>query len=128
MTDPISDYLTRIRNASQALKRDVEIPHSKAKESLSRILKDEGYIQDYEVLGEKKKTIKLKLKFAARKSAITGLKRVSKPGIRTYVGSDAIPRVLGGLGVAVISTSRGLMPGHSARKNNLGGEVVCYVW
>ncbi len=128
MTDPISDFLTRIRNASRALLPVVEMPHSRTKEGIARILVREGYIADCAVEGSKLKKLKLKLKFNGRKGVIEGLRRVSRPGLRQYVGVDKIPRVLGGLGVAVMSTPRGLMTGSEARKQNLGGEVLCYVW
>lgn len=128
MTDPISDMLTRIRNANRALLPGVEIPHSKIKESLASILKKEGYINDFAVEGKTAKTIKLKLKYQGKKSIIEGLRRVSSPGLRRYVGSTDIPRVRGGLGVAVLSTSEGVMTGVQARKKNIGGELLCYVW
>jgi small subunit ribosomal protein S8 len=129
MIDPISDMLTRIRNASRALLPTVEMPHSRIKESIAQILKKEGYIADVAVDGKAaKKTIKLKLKYEGKKNVIEGLKRVSSPGLRRYVGSTEIPRVLGGLGVAVVSTSEGLMTGTQAKKKNLGGELLCYVW
>jgi small subunit ribosomal protein S8 len=128
MTDPISDMLTRIRNANQALLPTVALPHSKMKESIAGILKKEGYIGDFAVEGKLPKTIKLKLKYQGKKSVIEGLKRVSSPGLRRYVGSKEIPRVRGGLGVAVISTSEGLMTDMQARKKNIGGELLCYVW
>lgn len=128
MTDPISDFLTRIRNASRALLPVVEVPHSRTKEGIARILVREGYIADCLVEGSKLRKLKLKLKFSGRKGVIEGLRRISRPGLRRYVGVDKIPRVLGGLGVAVISTPRGLMTGVEARKQNLGGEVLCYVW
>ena len=129
MIDPISDMLTRIRNASRALLPTVELPHSRIKESIANILKKEGYIADVAVDGKApKKTIKLKLKYEGKKNVIEGLKRVSSPGLRRYVGSTEIPRVLGGLGVAVVSTSEGLMTGPQAKKKNLGGELLCYVW
>ncbi len=128
MTDPISDMLTRIRNASRALLKTVEIPHSNMKESIGNILKQEGYVADCAVAGEKKKTIKLDLKYTGRKGVIAGLKRVSRPGLRRYVKSGEIPRVLGGLGVAIVSTPKGLMTDAEARRQNLGGELVCYVW
>lgn len=120
--------LTRIRNAQRALLPSVEIPHSKMKESIANILKKEGYVADVAVDGKALKTIKLKLKYQGKKSVIEGLQRVSRPGLRNYVGSTEIPRVRGGLGVAVVSTSEGLMSGTQARKKNLGGELVCYVW
>jgi small subunit ribosomal protein S8 len=128
MTDPISDMLTRIRNASQALLPAANIPHSRMKESIAGILKKEGYIADFSVEGTIPKTIKLKLKYQGKKGVIEGLRRVSKPGLRNYVGATEIPRVRGGLGTAIVSTSQGLMSGQQARKNNLGGELLCYIW
>ena len=128
MIDPISDMLARIRNAGQALRPQLELPHSRLKESVARILKREGYIADWAVQGKAIKTLKLNLKFEGKKSAIEGLKRVSKPGLRHYVGAREIPRVLGGMGVAILSTPRGVMTGIDARKQNLGGEVLCYIW
>lgn len=128
MNDPISDLLTRIRNANRALLPAVELPHSKMKESIAGILKREGYIADFAVEGKVPRTIKIRLKYQGKKSIIEGLRRISTPGLRRYVGSTDIPRVRGGLGVAVISTSEGLMTGTQARKKNLGGELICYVW
>ena len=128
MTDPISDMLTRIRNAGQALRPVVEVPHSRIKESIAHILKKEGYVADVALEAKPGGTIQIKLKYQGKKTVIEGLRRVSKPGLRHYVGATGIPRVRGGLGVAVISTSEGLMTGTEARKKNLGGEVVCYVW
>jgi small subunit ribosomal protein S8 len=128
MNDPISDMLTRIRNANHALLPQVNVPHSKLKESIAGILKREGYIQDFAVEGQLPKNLKLKLKYQGKKSVIEGLRRVSTPGLRRYVGSTDIPRVRGGLGVAVLSTSEGLMTGNQARKKNLGGELLCFVW
>ena len=128
MTDPISDMLARIRNASLALVPEVEVSHSRIKESIASILKKEGYIADCHVEGKTAKKIKLKLKFQGRKGIIAGLKRVSKPGLRRYVGATEIPRVLGGMGTAIVSTSRGVMTGVQARKQSLGGELLCYVW
>jgi small subunit ribosomal protein S8 len=128
MNDPISDMLTRIRNANRALLPLVNVPHSKLKESLAGILKREGYIQDFAVEGQLPKSIKLKLKYQGKKSVIEGLRRISTPGLRRYVGSTDIPRVRGGLGVAVLSTSEGVMTGNQARKKNIGGELLCYVW
>ena len=128
MTDPISDMLARIRNANRALLPGVEVPHSKIKESIASILKKEGYINDFAVEGKIPKTIKVKLKYQGKKSIIEGLRRVSSPGLRRYVGSTDIPRVRGGLGVAVLSTSEGVMTGVQARKKNIGGELLCYVW
>ena len=128
MTDPIADMLSRIRNASMALLPSVGIPHSKMKESLARVLVKEGYVSGMAVDGDKLKTMTLKLKYVGRRGVIEGIRRISRPGLRNYVGSTEIPRVRGGLGVAVISTPEGVMSGHEARRKNLGGEVVCYVW
>jgi small subunit ribosomal protein S8 len=128
MNDPISDMLTRIRNANRALLPNVELPHSRIKESIAGILKREGYIADFTVEGKLPRTIKLKLKYQGKKSIIEGLRRVSTPGLRRYVGATKIPRVRGGLGVAVLSTSEGLVTDVQARKRNLGGELICYVW
>jgi small subunit ribosomal protein S8 len=128
MNDPISDMLSRIRNASRALLPVVEMPHSKMKESIAAILKREGYVVDYSVEGKTMRTLKIKLKYQGKKSVIEGLRRVSSPGLRRYVGATEIPRVRGGLGVAVVSTSEGLMTGNQARKKNLGGELLCNIW
>jgi small subunit ribosomal protein S8 len=128
MTDPISDMLTRIRNAGRALLPTVEMPHSRMKESLANILKQEGYVADVTVEAGMPKTMKLKLKYNGKKSVIEGLRRISKPGLRHYVGAAKIPRVLGGMGVAVISTPEGVMTGVQAKKKNLGGELLCYIW
>lgn len=128
MTDPISDMLTRIRNAHAALLPAVDVPHSKIKENIVGILKREGYINDFSVEGKAAKTLKLKLKYSGRKGVIEGLRRISTPGLRHYVGATEMPRVRGGLGVAIVSTSQGVMTGHEARKKNVGGELLCYVW
>ena len=129
MTDPIADMLTRIRNAHRALLPNVELPHSKLKESIAVILKKEGYIADYGTDGEpKKKNLKLKLKYQGKKGVIEGLRRASSPGLRRYVGATEIPRVRGGLGITIISTSQGVMSGTQARKSSLGGELLCFVW
>lgn len=128
MTDPISDMLTRIRNASLALLPVVELPHSKMKESIAKILKKEGYVSEVGVEGKVKKTIKMKLKYEGRKGVIEGLRRVSTPGLRRYTGSTEISRVRGGLGVSIVSTSEGVMTGNDARKKNIGGELLCYIW
>src|SRR5947207_7609500 len=117
MTDPISDMLTRIRNAHRALLPALDLPHSKVKESIAGILKKEGYIADFGVEGQVKKTLRLKLKYQGKKAVIEGIKRVSSPGLRRYVGSTEIPRVRAGLGTAIISTSQGVMSGTQARKN-----------
>jgi|SRR5580658_3743445 small subunit ribosomal protein S8 len=128
MTDTISDMLTRIRNAGRVQLPTVEMPHSKMKESIANILKKEGYVGEVSVEGKMPKKIKLKLKYDGKKNVIEGLRRVSTPGLRRYVGSTEIPRVRNGLGISVVSTSQGVMTGTQARKNNLGGELICYVW
>jgi small subunit ribosomal protein S8 len=128
MTDTISDMLTRIRNASRVLLPTVEMPHSRMKESIAHILKKEGYVAEVAVEQKPAKRIRLKLKYEGKKSVIEGLKRVSSPGLRRYVGATEIPRVRGGLGISVVSTSQGVMTGAQARKNNLGGELLCFVW
>ena len=128
MSDPISDMLTRIRNGGRALLPAVEMPHSRIKESVARILKSEGYVNDVAVEGDSKKKIKIRLKYEGKKSVIEGLRRISKPGLRKYVGATEIPRVRGGLGVAILSTSEGLLTDSQARRKNLGGEILCQIW
>lgn len=132
MTDPIADMLTRIRNANTAMHEDVSMPSSKQKLALANILLSEGYISGFEVAPSTKgpgDVLTVKMKYSAdRRRTIAGLKRVSTPGLRIYRKSTAVPRVLGGLGVAVLSTSQGLMTDREARKRNVGGEVLCYVW
>jgi small subunit ribosomal protein S8 len=128
MSDPISDMLTRIRNASRALLPAVELPHSRMKESLAKILKSEGYVAEVSVDGKTIKKLKIHLKYQGKKNVIEGLKRISKPGLRKYVGATEIPRVLGGLGVSIVSTSEGVMTGTQAKKKNLGGELLCQIW
>ncbi len=129
MTDTISDMLTRIRNASRVQLPTVELPHSRMKESIAHILKKEGYIAEVAVEPHKpSKKIRLKLKYEGKKSVIEGLKRVSTPGLRRYVGATEIPRVRNGLGISVVSTSQGVMTGTQARQSNLGGELLCFVW
>ena len=120
--------LTRIRNANQALIPEIEMGHSKMKESIARILKKEGYVNDFSIEGKTLKKLKLKLKYQGRKGIIEGLRRVSTPGLRRYVAATEIPRVLGGMGVAIVSTPRGVMTGLDARKANVGGELLCFVW
>lgn len=127
-SDPISDMLTRIRNGGRAKLPIVEIPHSKLKESLAHLLKKEGYVSEVAVEGEKIKKIKVRLKYDDRRPVIEGLRRISSPGLRNYTGASEIPRVRAGLGIAVLSTSQGIMSGREARKANLGGELLCYVW
>jgi small subunit ribosomal protein S8 len=128
MTDPIADMLTRIRNANQALLSDVELSHSKLKESIAQLLKREGYIADCAVEGKAIKKLKLKLKYQGRRGVIAGLRRASTPGLRRYVSATEIPRVLGGMGTVIMSTPKGVMTGFEAKKQNVGGELVCYVW
>jgi len=132
MTDPIADMLTRIRNANSAMFDSVSMPGSKVKESLAKILEREGYIEGFDIRaadGRPGTTLEIRLKYSVdRKRSIMGIKRVSKPGLRIYKQADQIPKVLGGVGVAVVSTSRGLMTDREARKNGVGGEVLCYVW
>ncbi len=128
MTDPIADMLTRIRNAGRALLPTVEIPHSRLKEGIARVLRQEGYIADFAVAGDPVKTLRLRLKYAGKRPVIEGLRRMSKPGRRHYVGVTEIPRVLGGMGIAVLSTSEGIMTGEEARRKKLGGELLCLVW
>jgi small subunit ribosomal protein S8 len=132
MTDPIADMLTRIRNANTAMHDDVRMPSSKQKVALAVILLREGYIDSYEVSDHPEghsKVLTVKMKYTPdRARTISGLRRVSKPGLRQYVRADSVPRVLGGLGVAVLSTSLGLMTDREARKRNVGGEVLCHVW
>jgi small subunit ribosomal protein S8 len=128
MSDPISDLLTRIRNAGRALLPAIELPHSRIKESVANILKQQGYVTDVAVDGKPLKKLKIRLKYDGKKPVIEGLKRVSKPGLRKYVGATKIPRVRGGLGVAIVSTSEGVMTDVQARKKNLGGELLCYIW
>ncbi len=128
MSDPISDMLTRIRNAGRALLPAIELPHSRIKENVANILKQSGYVTDVAVDGKPLKKLKIKLKYDGKKNVIEGLKRISKPGLRKYVGATKIPRVRGGLGVAILSTSEGVMTDVQARKKNLGGELLCYIW
>ena len=130
VTDTIADMLTRIRNANQMRYQEVSVPASNLKVSLAKILKDEGFIEDYKVVNDNVQgTIELTLKYGQNKErVITGLKRISKPGLRVYVKSDEVPKVLNGLGIAIISTSKGIMTDKQARQNNLGGEVLAYIW
>lgn len=130
MTDPIADMLTRIRNANVMRYKEVEVPASKIKVEIARILKEEGFISDYKIKKNNvQNIISLNLKYGQNKErVITGLKRISKPGLRVYVSVDKLPRVLNGLGIAIISTSKGLMTDKEARKEALGGEVLAYIW
>ena len=130
MTDPISDFLTRVRNAIEGRKTQIELPYSRLKHRLADVLKDEGYLITVAEGGEdKKRTLVVGIRWDNQnRAAITTIRRVSKPGQRTYVGADAVPKVRGGLGVAIISTSKGLMSDRAARKARMGGEVLCEIW
>ena len=128
MSDPISNMLTSIRNAGAASLPEVFIPHSKMKESIAHVLKREGYVAEVAVEGKPLKKIKIKLKYTGRKPVIEGIRRVSTPGLRRYSGALDVPRVRGGLGVSILSTSEGIMTAMQARKKNVGGEVICEVW
>jgi len=130
ITDPIADFLTRIRNGALAKHPRVEMPSSKMKVEIARILKEEGYLANFKVVEEKgKKTLRVFLRYTPdRRSVITDLRRVSKPGSRRYVGKFGIKPVVGGMGIAIVSTPRGLMTGHTARKEGVGGELLCEVW
>lgn len=130
MTDPIADMLTRIRNGNMVGHEKVDIPGSNIKRAIAEILKEEGYIRDAEFIPDNKQgTIRVHLKYGQNNQRIiTGLKRISKPGLRVYASAEELPRVLGGLGIAIVSTSHGLMTDRKARQNKVGGEVICYVW
>ena len=130
MTDPIADMLTRIRNANTVGHETVEIPASKMKKSIAEILKAEGFIADYEVIDDDKQgIIKVTMKYGANKEkVITGIKKISKPGMKVYAKANEVPKVLGGLGLAILSTSKGIVSDKEARKFGVGGEVICYVW
>ncbi|MHB0914630.1 MAG: 30S ribosomal protein S8 [Thermoleophilia bacterium] len=129
VTDPIADMLTRIRNANTAHKSSVEMPASKMKMEIAKLLKDEGYILEYELTrGESFDSIVVDLKYSNKQNVISGIKRVSKPGRRVYARKDSMPKVLGGLGTAILSTSKGIMTGRDAEKQGIGGEVICFVW
>ena len=129
ITDPIADMLTRIRNANSARHDTVDVPASNMKKSIAQILLDEGYIKSYQIVDDGTQgVIHINLKYNGKDKVITGLRRVSKPGLRVYVGADELPRVLRGLGIAIVSTSKGVMTDRQARKENVGGEVLAYVW
>ena len=129
MTDPIADMLTRIRNANQMRYAEVEVPASKMKEEIARILKEGGYIADYKIeKGDVQNNIVLNLKYDKKTRVITGIKRISKPGLRVYAKASEMPQVLNGLGIAIVSTSKGVMTGKDAKAKSLGGEVLAYVW
>ena len=129
ITDPIADMLTRIRNANSARHDTVDVPASNMKKSIAQILLDEGYIKSYQIVDDGTQgVIHITLKYNGRDKVITGLRRVSKPGLRVYVGADELPRVLRGLGIAIVSTSKGVMTDKAARANHVGGEVLAFVW
>lgn len=129
VTDTIADMLTRIRNANQMRYEEVTVPASNIKKEIARILKEEGFIKDYKIVSDDAQgTIVLTLKYNKKDRVITGLKRISKPGLRVYAKNDEIPKVLNGLGIAIISTSKGIMTDKEARKENIGGEVLAYIW
>ncbi len=128
MQDPISDMLTRLRNGSMSKQKQVSMPSSIMKASIAKVLKDEGYIADYVVEGDVKKVLTIKMKYFNRQSVIEDLARVSKPSCRLYCGSQNIPSVKDGMGIAILSTSRGVLSGKEAEKLNVGGEILCYVW
>ena len=129
MTDPIADMLTRIRNALVVKHEEVDIPASNMKKEIARILLAEGYINGYELTGDNNETLRVSLKYGPKgEKVISGLKRISKPGLRIYAGRDELPKVLGGLGIAIISAPKGVMTDKEARKNNHGGEILAYVW
>ncbi|MCF8242191.1 MAG: 30S ribosomal protein S8 [Melioribacteraceae bacterium] len=128
-TDPIADFLTRIRNAVGAKKKFVDIPSSNMKAGMAELLKQTKFIRDYNVIEDSKQNIlRIHLQYLNGQSSITGIKKISTPGLRNYVNKDQLPRVLNGLGIAIISTSKGLMTDHQARKEQVGGEVVCHIW
>jgi small subunit ribosomal protein S8 len=130
ITDSIGDMLTRIRNANSALKPDVLMPYSRLKAEIAKVLKRQGYIADFyaEKLENGRQILKIQLKIIGKERAIVGIKRISRPGLRRYVGSQDVPRVLGGMGISILTTSRGIMTGHEAKKANVGGELLAYVW
>ncbi len=130
VTDSIGDMLTRIRNANTALKADVLVPYSRLKAEIAKVLKREGYIADFyaEKLENGRQVLKIQLKLIGKERAIVGIKRISRPGLRRYVGSQDVPRVLGGMGISILTTSRGIMTGHEAKKARVGGELLAYVW
>jgi len=129
VSDPIADMLTRIRNATRARHEEVVVPASKSKLAIARILKDEGFIDDFSEYQEgPRNLVKIRLRYVGKVPVVSGLKRVSKPGLRVYAAKTEIPRVLGGLGVVIVSTSQGIMTGTEARKGQLGGEILAYVW
>jgi small subunit ribosomal protein S8 len=129
ISDPIADMLTRIRNAQQARHESVNVPSSRIKADIARVLKSEGFIRDYEMPKEEERDIKIQLRYSGKRDpVVTGLKRISKPGLRVYAKSKDMPRILGGLGIAIVSTPQGVMTAAEAKRANVGGEILCYVW
>lgn len=129
VTDPIADFLTRVRNAVKARKKFVDIPASNTKTKMAEIMKDSNFIRDYNIIEDNKQNIlRVHLKYVDGNPSISGLKKISTPGLRSYVGKDDIPRVFNGLGIAVISTSKGLLTDNQARQESIGGEVICHIW
>ena len=129
LTDPIADFLTQLRNAVRAGKAEMTCPYSRLKSDIAHIFKDEGYVRGAELVrNEGKSWLRVELKSGGRQRAIEGIRRISRPGLRRYVGASEVPRVLGGLGTAVLSTPKGVMTGTEARRQNVGGEVLCYIW
>jgi small subunit ribosomal protein S8 len=129
-TDPIADMLTRIRNANRALKPETAVPYSRLKGEIAKVLKREGYIADYYVEKQPRgpQLLKIQLKIVGRERSIVGIQRVSRPGLRRYTPAQEVPRVLGGMGISIVTTSKGVMTGHEAKKANVGGEILAYVW
>lgn len=130
MTDPVADFLTQVRNANTAGKAEVNVPYSRLKAEIAGVLKREGYIADFyaEKLESGLQRLKIQMKVIGKDRAIVGVRRISKPGLRVYKGAEEMPRVLGGMGISIVTTSRGVMTGHEARKQNVGGEILAYVW
>jgi len=130
VTDSIGDMLTRIRNANRALKPDVIVPYSRLKAEIAKVLKRQGYIADFyaEKLENGRQVLKIQLKMIGKERTIVGIRRISRPGLRRYVGAQDVPRVLGGMGISILTTSKGVMTGHEAKKANVGGELLAYVW
>src|SRR5579864_3616935 len=129
LTDPVSDFLTRVRNAIKARHQKVDVPHSKLKVEMARILKEEGYISNFKATEEEgRKVLRVYLKYDGEDAALSNLNRVSRPGCRVYVGRNEIPRILGGLGIVILTTPKGVMTGRQARKEGVGGEVLCEIW
>jgi small subunit ribosomal protein S8 len=129
-TDPIADLLTRIRNANSALRPETDVPFSRLKSEVAKVLKKNGYIADFYVEKQEKgpQLLKIQLKIVGKERSIVGIKRISRPGLRRYVEAQKMPRVLGGMGISIVTTSRGVMTGHEAKKANVGGEILAYVW